>query len=62
LSTQTFHLGQRLYQNICYLLIYGDIPENYFSLLDFITDNIILDLNVLRSVMEQSLKASHSYD
>jgi hypothetical protein len=41
---QTFHLGQRLYQNICYLLICGDILENHFSLLDFIMENIMLDL------------------
>jgi hypothetical protein len=47
LSTQTFHLGQRLYQNICFLLIYGDILENYFSLLDFNMESIMLDLNVL---------------
>jgi hypothetical protein len=45
-------LGQRLYQNICYLLICGDILENHFSFMDFITENIMLDLNVLRSVME----------
>ena len=34
------------------LLIDGDVLENHFSLLDFITDEIILDLNVLRPVME----------
>jgi hypothetical protein len=45
--------------NIWYLLIDGDILENHFSLLDFITEDIMLDLNVLRSVMEHwfSLKA-----
>ena len=35
-----------------YLLICGDILENHFSFLDFITENVMLDLNVLRSVME----------
>jgi hypothetical protein len=46
------------------LLIYGHILENNFSFLEFITKNIILDLNVLRSVMEHwfSLKASYSSD
>jgi hypothetical protein len=64
LSMQTFHLGHRLYQNIYYLLLCGDILENHFSFLDFITKNIMLDLNILRSVMEHwfSLKASYSSD
>jgi hypothetical protein len=47
LSTQTFHLGQRLYQNIYYMLISGDILENHLSPMDFITEKIVLDLNVL---------------
>jgi hypothetical protein len=63
-NLQNFHLGQRVYQNICYFLIYGDILENHFSFLDFITDNVILDLDVLWSIMEHwfSLKASCSSD
>jgi hypothetical protein len=60
------YLGQRLRQNINCLLIGGDVLENHFSLMDFITDKINsdLDLNVLRPVMEQggSLKASHNFD
>jgi hypothetical protein len=45
-----------------YLLIYGDILENHFSFLDLITENVMLDLNVLRSFWntEFSLKASYS--
>jgi hypothetical protein len=40
-------------QNIICLLIGGDVLENYFSLLDFIMNKIVLDLNVLQIVMEQ---------
>jgi hypothetical protein len=47
LSTQTFHLGYSPYQNICYLLISGDILKNHFSPLEFITKKIILDLSVI---------------
>jgi hypothetical protein len=63
-SLQTFHLGQRFYQNICYMLIYGNILENHFSFLEFIIENAMLDLNVLWYVMEHwfSLKASCSSD
>jgi hypothetical protein len=49
---QTSHLGKRLYQNIYYLLICGDILETEFSPLEFITKNIILDIIVLRPVIE----------
>jgi hypothetical protein len=55
LSMQTFHLGQRLYKNICYLLITRDILENHFSPLDFITKKIVLDLNVIQPVMEHQV-------
>ena len=63
-NLQAFHLGQRFYQNICYLLICADILENHFYFLDFIMENVILDLNVLWYVMEHwfSLKALCSYD
>jgi hypothetical protein len=40
------YLGQRLRQNISCLLISGDVLENHFSLLDFIKDKVVLDLNV----------------
>jgi hypothetical protein len=46
------YLGQRLRQNICSLLINGDVLENHFYPLDFITKKINLDLNVFQPVME----------
>jgi hypothetical protein len=49
------YLGQRLRQNINCLLIGGDVLENHFSLLEFITEKIVLDLNVLRLVMEHEV-------
>jgi hypothetical protein len=48
-----------------YLLIYGDIYwRTIFSFLDFITENVMLDLNVLRSFWNIGilLKASYSSD
>jgi hypothetical protein len=52
LSTQTFHFGQRTYENIYYILISGDILKNHLSPLDFITEKIILDINVIQPIME----------
>jgi hypothetical protein len=48
-----------------YLLICGDIYwRTTFSFLDFITENVMLDLNVLRSFWNTGifLKASYSSD
>jgi hypothetical protein len=46
------YLGQRLHQNICSLLINGDILENHLFPLDFIMKKIVLDLNVIQNIME----------
>jgi hypothetical protein len=42
-----FILDRGFTKNIYYLLICGDILENDFSFLDFIIENVMLDLNVL---------------
>ena len=59
-----FHLEQKLYQNVCLSThLWRYILENHFSFLDFITENVMLDLNVLRSFWNNGfLKASYSYD
>jgi hypothetical protein len=43
---------QRFGQNICNLLIYGNILKLHFSLLDPILDEVVSDLNMLGPVME----------
>jgi hypothetical protein len=64
LEYKKFSSWTRIYQNICSLLICGDILENHFFFMYLIMDNIMLDLNVVRSVMEHwySLKASYCSD
>ena len=50
-----FHLEQRLYQNVClFAHLWRYIFENHFSFLDFITENVMLDLNVLQSFWNTS--------
>jgi len=46
------HTRQRLGQHICNLLIYANILELYSSPLHHITNVVILDLYVLRLIME----------
>ena len=45
------HLGQRLGQHICNLLICGNILKLHSSLLHHITDILVLDVDVLGLVM-----------
>jgi hypothetical protein len=45
----SFILDRGFTKIFAYLLICGDILENHFSFLDLIMENVMLDLNVLRS-------------
>ena len=47
------HSGQWLHQHISYLFVHRSILELHYSLLHHIPDLVILDLDMLRLVMEQ---------
>ena len=46
------HSGQFLHQHISYLFVHHNILELYYSSLHHIPDIVILDLGMLRLVME----------
>ena len=43
---------ERLRQNVCYLLIRGNVLRFYNSLLDPISDEVVSDTNMLGPIME----------